>query len=117
MIDFGKIKIRTKEILVLFFSSLLIISCQQSQEQPVDAKWKVKGEIVPALNAYSFADLLRAKSQRSNEQVYTLFNLLDWCAAKNIEALDPTAYFFPTYPEVPSDEYLERFKKRADESL
>jgi len=72
-------------------------------------------DIVPALNAYSFADLLRAKSKRSNEQVYTLFNLLDWCASKNIKALDPTAYFFSTYPEVPSDEHLERFKKRAED--
>ena len=72
-------------------------------------------DIVPALNAYSFADLLRAKSKRSNEQVYTLFNLLDWCASKNIKALDPTAYFFSTYPEVPSDEHLERFKQRAED--
>jgi sugar phosphate isomerase/epimerase len=42
-----------------------------------------------------------------------LFNLLDWCADKKIKALDPTAYFFPTYPEVPSDEYLKKFKNRA----
>lgn len=98
-------------LLLLVFSSFLIISC--NQEQPVATEVKTKNDLVPALNAYSFADLLRAKSMRSNEQVYTLFNLLDWCESKNIEALDPTAYFFPTYPEVPSDEYLERFKNRA----
>lgn len=106
-------KIRVKEVLVLTFSALLFISCKQ--EQPVDDKLKLKPDLVPALNAYSFADLLRAKSQRSDEQVYTLFNLLDWCASKEIKALDPTAYFFPTYPEVPSDEYLERFKNRAND--
>lgn len=107
------IKIRAKGVLLLIFSSLLLISCKQ--KQPIDIELKQKQDIVLALNAYSFADLLRAKSQRSNEQVYTLFNLLDWCASKNIKALDPTAYFFPTYPKVPSDEYLERFKKRADD--
>lgn len=105
------IKISSKGVLLLIFSSLSLISCKQ--EQPIDPTLKEKQDIIPTLNAYSFADLLRAKSQRSNEQVYTLFNLLDWCASKEIKALDPTAYFFPTYPEVPSDEYLQRFKKRA----
>lgn len=105
------IKISSKGVLLLIFSFLSLISCKQ--EQPIETALKQKQDIIPALNAYSFADLLRAKSQRSDEQVYTLFNLLDWCASKEIKALDPTAYFFPTYPEVPSDEYLQRFKKRA----
>ena len=107
------IKIRVKGVIVLIFSALLLISCKQ--EQPINVALRQKQDIVPALNAYSFADLLSAKSQRSNEQVYTLFNLLDWCASKEIKALDPTAYFFPTYPEVPSDEYLELFKSRAND--
>ena len=106
-------KIKVKGVLVLIFSSLLLTSCKQ--QQPVDDELKLKPDLVLALNAYSFADLLRAKSQRSDEQVYTLFNLLDWCASEEIKALDPTAYFFPTYPEVPSDEYLERFKNRAND--
>lgn len=109
-------KIRARKILVIFlfisYTSLLV-SCKQQAR--TDKELKLEHDIIPALNAYSFADLLRAKSQRSNEQVYTLFNLLDWCASKNIKALDPTAYFFPSYPEIPSDEYLERFKKRADD--
>jgi sugar phosphate isomerase/epimerase len=69
--------------------------------------------LIPALNAYSFSDLLVARDSRDKQQVYTLFNLLDWCATQKIKALDPTAYFFPTYPEVPSDEYLKRFKDKA----
>jgi sugar phosphate isomerase/epimerase len=67
------------------------------------------------VNAYSFADLLSAKSSRNDAQVYTLFNLLDWCASQKIQALDPTGYFFPTYPEPPSDAYIEKFKSRAAE--
>jgi sugar phosphate isomerase/epimerase len=69
--------------------------------------------VTAALNAYSFSDLLSARDGRTKQQVYTLFNLLEWCSVKNIKALDPTAYFFPTYPDVPSDDYLTRFKDRA----
>ena len=70
--------------------------------------------IASALNAYSFSDLLSAKDARDKQQVYTLFNLLDWCAVQKVKAVDPTAYFFPTYPEVPSDEYIKKFKARAN---
>ncbi|MGC3947128.1 MAG: sugar phosphate isomerase/epimerase family protein [Chryseolinea sp.] len=69
--------------------------------------------VIAALNAFSFNDLLAAKDNRTKQQVYNLFNLLDWCHTKNIKAVDPTAYFFPTYPEVPSDEYLKKFKEEA----
>jgi sugar phosphate isomerase/epimerase len=69
--------------------------------------------LVPSLNAYSFSDLLMAKDARNNQPLYSLFNLLDWCASKKIKAIDPTAYFFPTYPEVPSDDYLNQFKDKA----
>lgn len=55
------------------------------------------------------------RDPRNNQQVFTLFNLLDWCAVQNIKALDPTAYYFPTYPEVPSDEFLKKFKDKAAE--
>ncbi len=71
--------------------------------------------LIPSLNAYSFNDLLMAKDARNKQQVYTLFNLLDWCKTNHIKGLDPTAYFFPTYPIVPSDEYLKKFKDRAAE--
>ena len=69
--------------------------------------------LIPSLNAYSFSDLLIARNSRDKQQVYSLFNLLDWCAANQIKGVDPTAYFFPTYPEVPTDDYLEEFKDRA----
>jgi len=96
-------------LLIAMISVLsLSISCSQHENQN-----KPSEELIPALNAYSFNDLLEARSARDKQQVYTLFNLLDWCASQKIKALDPTAYFFPTYPEVPSDEYLERFRNYA----
>jgi len=73
---------------------------------------KNKAPITAALNAYSFSDLLTARDSRDKQQVYTLFNLLDWCATQHIQALDPTAYFFPTYPAVPSDGCLKRCRVR-----
>jgi len=73
-----------------------------------------KGEqVVFGLNAYSFNDLLMAKSSRDEQPLFTFFNLLDWCACQNIKAVDLTGYYFPGYPEVPSDEYIAAIKEKA----
>lgn len=98
---------------VIAMSFLFTLSVTSSNAQKKKEK-KESPSVIAALNAYSFSDLLTARDTRNNQQVYTLFNLLDWCATQNIKALDPTAYFFPTYPEVPSDEYLKKFKDRAN---
>ena len=98
------------KILFIFLPFILIFSCTQKEEENSCTE-----QIILSVNAYSFADLLSARDTKNNEQVYTLFNLLEWCASNNIKALDPTGYFFPTYPEVPSDEYIKRFKTRAAE--
>lgn len=91
-------------------------SCKQNEEEVTKEQPKeIKKDIVFSLNAYSFADLMQAKDFRDNEQVYSLLNLLDWCHCNEITGLDPTGYFFPTYPEAPSDEYLENFKNKAAE--
>lgn len=59
-----------------------------------------------SLNLYSFNSLLR-------DGTVNLFDLLDFCAKYNFEAIDPTGYYFPDYPKVPSDDYIYRFKQRA----
>jgi sugar phosphate isomerase/epimerase len=107
-------KLQSLIFLLIVLISGLISSCQQPVGEEIKTVEK-QYEIIPALNAYSFSDLMMAKDYRDHKQVYTLFNLLDWCATQNIKALDPTGYFFPTYPEVPSDEYIEKFKNRAAE--
>lgn len=91
----------------------LFFACNSGKGPKED--YNCQDQITLSVNAYSFADLLSAKSSRNDAQVYTLFNLLDWCASQNIKALDPTGYFFPTYPEPPSDAYIEKFKNRAAE--
>lgn len=101
-------------ILVATVSITLLSSCTTSGPKTGEVKTEEPESIILGVNAYSFADLLQAENSRDGQKVYTLFNLLDWCSANNIRALDPTAYFFPTYPEVPSDVYLEKFKNYAD---
>lgn len=59
-----------------------------------------------SLNVYSFNNPLR-------EGKIDLFDVLDFCAKYNFDAIDPTGYYFPGYPEPPSDEYINEFKRKA----
>jgi sugar phosphate isomerase/epimerase len=59
-----------------------------------------------SLNVYSFNSLLR-------EGKIDLFDVLDFCAEQNFDAIDPTGYYFPGYPEVPSDDFMRKFKRQA----
>src|SRR4051812_17397994 len=65
-----------------------------------------------SLNAYSFSKLLNDFNKHRGPGV-SLMALLDFCAKNNFDAIDPTGYFFPSYPEVPKDEYVNNFKRRA----
>src|SRR4051812_49088691 len=67
-----------------------------------------------SLNAYSFSKLLNDFNKSRGPGV-SLMALLDFCAKNNFDAIDPTGYFFPTYPEVPPDSYINNFKRRAFE--
>ncbi len=59
-----------------------------------------------SLNAFSFNDLLLAGK-------ITIDDVLDFCAKLGIVGVDLTGYYFPGYPEAPSDEYIYHVKKRA----
>jgi sugar phosphate isomerase/epimerase len=65
-----------------------------------------------SLNAYSFNKALNDQLKGRGQGV-TLFDLLDYCAEQNFDAIDPTGYYFPGYPKVPADKYLNEFKRRA----
>ena len=67
-----------------------------------------------SLNAYSFSKLLNDQIKKRGPGI-SLFDLLEFCAKNNFDGIDPTGYFFPTYPEVPKDEYINNFKRRAFE--
>jgi sugar phosphate isomerase/epimerase len=65
-----------------------------------------------SLNAYSFNKALNDQLKGRGKGL-SLFDLLDYCAEQNFDAIDPTGYFFPGYPKVPDDKYVNEFKRRA----
>jgi len=58
------------------------------------------------LNAYSFNRPLMARTMNLND-------VIDYCAANNIDGVDLTGYYFPGYPNVPDDSFLYALKRRA----
>jgi len=61
-----------------------------------------------ALNAFSFNSLFRSDS-------INIFEMMEYCSKLGFDGVDITGYYFPTYPDPPSDEYIYRVKKRAFE--
>jgi sugar phosphate isomerase/epimerase len=75
-----------------------------SKTSAVDNNFGHKFKI--SLNVYSFNISLLDKK-------IDLFDVLDFCAKYNFDAIDPTGYYFPGYPEVPTDKYINEFKRKA----
>ena len=105
-----------RKYLFLSFKLLVIVLLAASTSLLSFAQNKVvrsgSTSIVPSLNAYSFNKLLLAKDEDGTPK-FSLFQLLDWCAEQNIKAVDVTGYYFPGYPEVPSDDFIYAFKRKA----
>lgn len=59
-----------------------------------------------ALNAYSFDKPLRAGTM-------SIDNLLEFCSAAGLDAVDLTGYYFTGYPAVPSDDVIYKTKRNA----
>jgi sugar phosphate isomerase/epimerase len=59
-----------------------------------------------SLNAYSFNKPL-------TEKTTSLEALIGFCSKVGFDAIDTTGYYFPGYPEVPTDEYIYRLKNKA----
>lgn len=80
------------------------LSSLASESTAVNKKFGHKFKI--SLNVYSFNRPLMDKK-------IDLFDVLDFCAENNFDAIDPTGYYFPGYPEVPSDDFMREFKRKA----
>ncbi len=65
-----------------------------------------------SLNAYSFLELLNANAKDASKGV-DLFQVCDFCARHDFDAVDLTGYFFPGYPNAPEDRYLMKLKRHA----
>ncbi|MDR8390055.1 sugar phosphate isomerase/epimerase [Aliifodinibius sp. S!AR15-10] len=59
-----------------------------------------------SLNAYSFNSYLQ-------EGKMDLEELLQYCTELGFDAVDPTGYYFPGYPNIPDDSYIYRIKRMA----
>ncbi|MFA5326347.1 MAG: sugar phosphate isomerase/epimerase family protein [Prolixibacteraceae bacterium] len=70
------------------------------------AQKKLETRVKTSLNAFSFNRPLMAGEMN-------LDDLLEFCAANKFDAVDITAYYFPGYPKVPTDEYLYYIKQKA----
>lgn len=62
-----------------------------------------------SLNAYSFNAVLSAKKT-------TLEEVMDFCVREGFDAIDLTGYYFPGYPEIPTDAFIYHIKNRAHRS-
>src|SRR5690348_8485121 len=61
-----------------------------------------------SLNAYCFSKSLTAPDGGGKADM-TYFDVLEFCAKNNFDAIDPTGYYFPGYPKVPTDAYINDF--------
>jgi sugar phosphate isomerase/epimerase len=58
------------------------------------------------LNAFSFnSELLSGRM--------TMDDVIDFCAEHEVDGVDMTGYYFPGYPEIPSDEVIYKLKRHA----
>jgi sugar phosphate isomerase/epimerase len=101
---------KRRKFLQSFFAIPLLTSAGLSsnangyqQERNINAG---KSKLKLSLNAFSFNGPLTEKRM-------TLDQLLEVCADIGFDGIDITAYYFPGYPKVPSDEYLYRIKRNA----
>lgn len=71
-----------------------------------------KSRIKLSINAWSY-NVPLFKYINGEEGGMSLFDLLEECARLDVDAVDPTGYFFPGYPEVPERSFINKFKRRA----
>jgi sugar phosphate isomerase/epimerase len=105
MIYSNKKSIVRNSVLGLFFLFLCMGSQNINAQKPTEKNSHSK--LKTSLNAFSLnIPLLKDGSM-------DLDGMLEYCAEKKFDAVDITAYYFPGYPEVPSDEYLYHIKKKS----
>lgn len=75
---------------------------------PIASNSKIK----LSLNAWSYYVPLY-KHMKGEAGGMSLFDMLEECARLDFDAVDPTGYFFPGFPEVPETKLINEFKRRA----
>ena len=65
-----------------------------------------------SVNAWSYYVQLN-RHLKGESGGMSLFDMLEECARLEVDAVDPTGYFFPGYPNVPDSKFINAFKRRA----
>lgn len=65
-----------------------------------------------SVNAWSYYMQLN-RHLKGESGGMSLFDMLEECARLEVDAVDPTGYFFPGYPNVPDSKFISEFKRRA----
>lgn len=103
---------------IKYYSLLLVLSLGFGLSSRVFAqKTKAQYDTPPvkvALEAYSFSKLLNDNAKGRGTGM-SLFDLLNFAAVNNFDGLSLTGYYFPGYPNVPTDAYINDIKRRAFE--
>src|SRR4051794_10512793 len=86
--------------------TFLSLAAASAASLPAQIHRRSATHIKVGLNAYSFNRPLTAGTMK-------LDDVIDYCAAQNIDGVDLTGYYFPGYPAVPPDDFLYAIKKRA----
>jgi len=91
-------------------SASLMPFCALAGAEP--AKRKSPATLKISLNAYSFNKLLN-DSVKGRGGGATLIEVLEFAAKNQFDGFDATGYYFPGYPAVPTDAYIDSLKRRA----
>lgn len=84
------------------------LSAAQDQAPGASRRAKIKLSV----NAWSYYIPLNRHLKGENDGM-SLFDMLDECARLDVDAVDPTGYFFPGYPNVPDSKFINQFKRHA----
>ncbi len=102
-----------RKIAFLVFGGVLFVpGLTASAQKPIERKGGAYVKI--SLQAYAFSKLLNDKAKGRGEGM-SLSDLIDYSAQNNFDAVDLTGYYFPGYPQIPTDEYIYGLKKKAYE--
>ncbi len=85
---------------------------ERLQAETLNTQLASNSKIKLSLNAWSY-NVPLYKHLKGESGGMSLFDMLEECARLGFEAVDPTGYFFPGYPEVPETSLINEFKRSA----